>query len=415
MPLHDLTPQLRTRLSRIERAVGWFITIAVIALIGALGYYLYVRAESKGWFVTKVNYRTSLNNAAGLKVGDPVKLMGFNVGEITQITPNAPDAYYGVTIDFRVRYPYYGYIWMDSKVRVAATDFLGNRSIEVLKGHKMQATAHDLKNNQVVMLNSDLTRSKFKQLRDAQTKTFTNMTFQEFRENARTNNDPFLLRKVFEFSSTASNQLNDIIKAEPQVYYTNLAVVKGYWLEPLESPALTERLESVVTGLEVALPNILNLTNELTRVLTNAGNAVARLDATVADAHPLITNLTQISYNLRDPNGSLGTWILGTELRDRITSTVSNAEETLKVAHSTLNNTDTNLTVLATQLEQSLVNLAQLTGNLNAQVQTNGNLVSNIDKAIADTDDLVQGLKHHWFLRSAFKKENAAEKKAHKK
>ena len=101
MPLQDLTPQLRTRLSRVERAVGWFISVAVIALLAALGYYIYHRAEVKGWFLTKVNYRTSLNNAAGLKVGDPVKLMGFNVGEITKIEANAPDQYYGVTIDFR--------------------------------------------------------------------------------------------------------------------------------------------------------------------------------------------------------------------------------------------------------------------------------------------------------------------------
>ena len=28
MPIQDLTPQLRTRLSRVERAVGWFVIIA---------------------------------------------------------------------------------------------------------------------------------------------------------------------------------------------------------------------------------------------------------------------------------------------------------------------------------------------------------------------------------------------------
>jgi hypothetical protein len=67
---------------------------------------------------------------------------------------------------------------------------------------------------------------------------------------------------------------------------------------------------------------------------------------------------------------------------------------------------------LATELEKSLVNLANLTGNLNAQVQTNGGLVSDLDKMIAHTDELVQGLKHHWLLRSAFKKENKAEEKA---
>ena len=161
----------------------------------------------------------------------------------------------------------------------------------------------------------------------------------------------------------------------------------------------------------MALPNILNLTNELTRVLTNAGNAVAHLDAAVADAHPMISNLNTITYNIRDPNGSLGNWILGKELRERLTTTVSNAQDTLAAARSTLNNADTNLTTLATELEKSLINLANLTGNLNSQVQTNGHLISNLDTAIAHTDELVQGLKHHWLLRSAFKKKLATEEK----
>jgi hypothetical protein len=40
---------------------------------------------------------------------------------------------------------------------------------------------------------------------------------------------------------------------------------------------------------------------------------------------------------------------------------------------------------------------------LNAQVQANTNLLGGISKAVTDADDLVQGLKRHWLLRSAFK------------
>jgi ABC-type transporter Mla subunit MlaD len=200
MPLHDLTPQLRTRLSRVERAVGWFITIAVIALIAALGYYIYNRAQAKGWFVTKVSYQTSLNDATGLKVGDPVKLMGFNVGEITDITPNDPAQYFGVTITFDVRAHYYGYIWMDSKARVAPSDFLGGRSIEILKGHRMQATVHELPDKSVVVLNTDLARNKFKELRDAISMQLTTNTFHALRQT----NAP--LQLLHQISQNASNQ-----------------------------------------------------------------------------------------------------------------------------------------------------------------------------------------------------------------
>src|SRR5687767_3870320 len=105
MALQDLTPQLRTRLSRVERAVGFFVTIATLLLLAGFVYYVYHTAKRKGWFDTKVIYETGLNNAAGLKPGDTVKLMGFDVGNLTEVIPNQPDAYYGVTVRFEIREP----------------------------------------------------------------------------------------------------------------------------------------------------------------------------------------------------------------------------------------------------------------------------------------------------------------------
>ena len=67
-------------------------------------------------------------------------------------------------------------------------------------------------------------------------------------------------------------------------------------------------------------------------------------------------------------------------------------------------NTDTNLNQLFDQLAVSLDNLAGITSNLNAQVQSNTNMLGSISQTVMDTDDLVQGLKRHWLLRSAFKK-----------
>ena len=64
---------------------------------------------------------------------------------------------------------------------------------------------------------------------------------------------------------------------------------------------------------------------------------------------------------------------------------------------------NTNLTVLAENLGRSLDNLANLTSNLNSQVQANTNILGEISRAIVDADSFVQGLKHHWLLRSAFR------------
>ena len=64
MALQDLTPQLRTRLSHMERAVGWFVFLATALLLFCLGYYVYNKAESKGWGLVRARYYTYVKSAA---------------------------------------------------------------------------------------------------------------------------------------------------------------------------------------------------------------------------------------------------------------------------------------------------------------------------------------------------------------
>ena len=136
MALQDLTPQLRTRLSRMERAVGWFVMLALTALAFGFGYYLYNTAQRKGWFLTKAPYFTFVQSAIGLKPGDPVKLMGFDAGSITKIEPMPGDQFdYNVYVEFVLKAPNYGYIWTEgSQAKIATADFLGKRVLEVSKG-----------------------------------------------------------------------------------------------------------------------------------------------------------------------------------------------------------------------------------------------------------------------------------------
>ena len=102
----------------------------------------------------------------------------------------------------------------------------------------------------------------------------------------------------------------------------------------------------------------------------------------------MITNFASVSEQLREPGGPL-VWALGTNGDWQIQTALTNL-------NALLENTDTNFGTL-------LINLADITSNLNAQVQANTNLLGGISKAGTDADDLVQGLKRHWLLRSAFK------------
>src|SRR5258705_8001102 len=136
MALQDLTPQLRTRLSRLERVVGIFVAVATLLLLGALAYYVFTTAERKGWFKQKLPYFTFVRSATGLKIGDPVRLMGFTRGYIVEIEPMPPyeDQFGDVFVRFVVLEPYYGYIWEDSVAKVEPANFLGDRYIELTKG-----------------------------------------------------------------------------------------------------------------------------------------------------------------------------------------------------------------------------------------------------------------------------------------
>src|SRR5262245_4237429 len=117
MALQDLTPQLRTRLSRMERAVGWFVLLALGLLAFGFCYYVYTIAQRKGWFLTKAPYYTFVSSANGLRVGDPVRMMGFDVGTITDIKPMPADQFvYNVYIEFNLKSPNFGYIWTEGSV-----------------------------------------------------------------------------------------------------------------------------------------------------------------------------------------------------------------------------------------------------------------------------------------------------------
>jgi len=141
----------------------------------------------------------------------------------------------------------------------------------------------------------------------------------------------------------------------------------------------------------------------------------AEAQTVLSNTRPMLSNIAVITANLKNPNGSLGNWAIPTNLNAQLLQTLASANITLTNASMTIAHTDTNVTSIATNLDQSLISLANITSNLNQQVQSNTNLVKSISDLIINADDMIQGLKHHWLLRSAFKnrdKEAEKEKKA---
>ncbi len=360
----------------MERAVGWFVMIATGLLLFGFGYYIYKTAERKGWFKPKFEYQTSLNDGSGLKIGDPVKIMGAVAGEITDIVPNEPDAYYGITVKFVILKPHYGYIWTDSQVSVSS-DLLGNRVLQISKGVAGVPTIlEDKAKYPLAMLNWRPAREARKKLLEDISKENPNLE--------HTN------RSLFNW--TIKTELEKLATTSSNAFYTNLTA--SYWIDPNEAPSLQDRVQAMVDEVQAALPNILNLTNQLAGTLNGATTLTSNLNTVAINVQPAISNVTMLLSQLNKP-GALGDWLLPTNVNQKLDSVMDNAD----MATANLN---TNLLTL----NESLTHLADLTSNLNHQVQINTNMLSDISKTVVDTDDLVQGLKRHWLLRSAFKSEN---------
>jgi ABC-type transporter Mla subunit MlaD len=259
---------------RSERWVGMFVVVALLLLVAGFGYHLYHTAEKRGWFVPRCPYYTFVQNADGLEVGEPVMLMGFEVGNITVIEAEPPGSWYNVFVGFEIKRPYYGYIWSDSRVKVATVGLLG-RQLEIIKGVAGRPTVYE------------------KDGRPHQVLVGTNRV------------------------DLAQNP-------------------KGAFLLPEESASVTERAEKLLADAEAALPNLLALTNRLNGVLdsanvllTNTSALMVRLDQTAEQLSPVLSNATIITGHLTDPHGSLGDWLLTDELDAHIATLVASLNATL--------------------------------------------------------------------------------------
>lgn len=412
MALQDLTPQLRTRLNRMERAVGWFVFLATALLVFGFGYYLFKTAKRKGWFIPRAPYFTFTDRATGLKVGDPVVLMGFEVGQITRIDTMEAWSVYNVYVEFEIKEPYNGYLWAGhrgSRARVAPADLLGKRVLEVTKGFDGYPAYrfHPLKVVSLEQARAESRPERWQFATEHFDATGTNRLFKILQTVTRTNLDQLAtlgVNQIPVFETSETRKTPTVVWDDKLGGYTNFIPrnipeqqieANLYWLISDETPAITERLEVIVDQVQKALPGIFQLTNQIAGMLANGSNLTSNLNAVALQTQPAVSNLAALTAQLRAP-GSLGDWMLGPTGRLSAEAALANAN--LAIAHA-----DTNLTATLENLARSLDEVAGITSNLHAQVQANTNILGSLSQAVVHADELIQGLKRHWLLRSAFK------------
>jgi hypothetical protein len=317
-----------------------------------------------------------------------------------------PEDRHNIRVEFEITDPYFRYIRIGgSVVKVNSADFLGKRQLEVTRGTNGLGSYAIAVTQPVSILSLDDAKKAAAgspghwQLAQDVLDENSNVVFHAF-DHVETvldeSNAVLLARCAFESNSiyvydNTGKDKNHVVASwwrRAHRYENFKPGSEDAYLHAEETPPISDQVQAMVSQVQSALPGILSLTNKIAAVLDNAANATSNLNVTLIETRPMITNFAVISAQLREPGGPL-VWALGTNGNEQLQGALTNV-------NSLLANTDTNLAAL-------LINLSDITSNLNAQVQANTNLLGGISKSVADADDLVQGLKRHWLLRSAFK------------
>jgi len=403
MPLQDLTPQLRTRLGRIERVVGWFVMLAALTLVVGFVYYAYHTASKKGWFRSKAVYFTLVQSGAGLKPGDPVYLMGFEVGRIRRVEAMPPDSMYNVYVEFEVMEPYFGYLWTEGSVaRIQPADFFGKRSIEVTKGTGGLPTYV----NHPIRLIPLETAQRFAKERDKKWVLAENIFLEGTNLVIRATTPLTSVNleliascgreKIWVMDTTEQRRrVTGVWNPSAERFELYTLTQKPYWLFAEEMPALSEEVQSAIDEAKVLLGGVIALTNQVSLLLQTATMTMSNLNETALAGTRLMSNL-DLLVNYLSADGALGNWLLGSNQLSQVGVLTTNVS-------AAVTELGTNAHTLIMELRWLLVNLQTGVSNVNAQLQANSNFLSVVNQLIVHTDEFVQGLKRHWLFRSAFK------------
>jgi paraquat-inducible protein B len=366
MGLQDLTPQLRTRLSRVEWYVGLFLGVTALLMVIGFGAFLRRTAEARGWFVVEVPYFTYLPDASGLKPGSPVNLMGFKVGEVTEVTAislaerlswdHHVTNQFNVFVRFVIRadgksqFP--GYVNSDARVKLSGlpVELLGGAVLEVTQG----------------TTNGVLTFDK------------------------APNGHPGVLNSKFAILDPSPDRTNKYLKYEP------VKTSGGYYLRLDESETMTAQVQRVMSRLDHiagtvdgALPPMLEelqgTLETVRRALPGLTNQVSEVLNTARLTLPGLTNnLDAVLANTRE---------LTAQLRDAWPMLTNNLDLTLGTTRELASNINLTIPTLASNVNLTLT-------NVNVLLMRDTNVTANASQLVSNVNQVIT---RHWLFRSAFK------------
>jgi phospholipid/cholesterol/gamma-HCH transport system substrate-binding protein len=119
------------QLTWVELRVGVFV-LAGLTLLG-IGI---ISLTGAGGLQPKYSLKTYLPEVDGIVAGAPVRLEGFDIGEVQEvaITPNPPDKMHNIELRMRIGRKFQNYVRTDSTASLETEGLLGNRFVTISRG-----------------------------------------------------------------------------------------------------------------------------------------------------------------------------------------------------------------------------------------------------------------------------------------
>jgi hypothetical protein len=382
MALQDLTPQLRTRLRKVEWFVVLFLGGTLVLMIVSLAWFIKKTGDARGWWVTEVPYYTFLPNASGIKIGSPVQMIGFKVGQVTKVEAvelaklRSWD-YYGshpVFVAFNVREPYPGYITSDSQLKLGGLpiDIAGGVTLEVTVGSADGLLTTTNGGGHLAVLSDKIA--------------------------------------YVELAARLAKKTDPITNLQAYAKYTPLAETKkGFFLALDESDTMMAQVQRIlgkldgITGkVNDAMPG---LTNELQKTMGNISVLTESLKPALANPGGIGKLLLPTNLVARlDQPGGVGELLIPTNLNAELVGTLAGVRTNLPGTLSNLNQRMTDLGPVMTNLSVGTARLGPLLTNLDETMgSVKSNTVPRLNSLLETVDSFVAGMKRFWLFRGAFK------------
>src|SRR5215472_6377421 len=120
----------KVRWSQLKVGVIAIVALAIAAV------FIILLTSKRGLFTPYAELRTFMSDASGLQDGTPVRLNGITIGYLDRLRlTNTSDPHRVVEFDMQVQEKYLSAIPTDSVAGIAASNLLGDKFINITKGH----------------------------------------------------------------------------------------------------------------------------------------------------------------------------------------------------------------------------------------------------------------------------------------